>query len=55
MLTATEVADELGVTRRAGARQAALSAAVRLAKRERRLQARIERLNGSLSGYNQNI
>ncbi|MGI8576532.1 MAG: hypothetical protein ACR2KG_01145 [Nocardioidaceae bacterium] len=55
MSTATDVAREIGVSRRAEAKQAALSAAVRLAKRERRLQARIERLNASLSSYGEDI
>ncbi|MBA2456097.1 MAG: hypothetical protein H0V48_06120 [Nocardioidaceae bacterium] len=50
MPTAYEsVAREIGVSRRAEADEAALSAAVRLGARERRLQRRLERVNGRLA------
>ena len=48
MLTATDVAREIGVSRRAEAREAALGTAVRLARRQDRLQARIQRLEETL-------
>lgn len=50
MLTATDVAREIGVARRAEARDAALSTAVRLARRQKRLSRRIERIEQSLAG-----
>jgi hypothetical protein len=50
MFTAPDVAREIGVSRRAEARESELSAAVRLANRQRRLQHRIQRLQGQLSG-----
>jgi hypothetical protein len=50
MLTATDVAREIGVVRRAEARQAALSTAVRLARRQERLTNRRRRLEESLTG-----
>ena len=40
-----DVARGIGVSRRAEAKEAALSSAVRLANRERRLQARLARLH----------
>lgn len=53
MLTAPDVAREVGVSRRAEARESELTAAARLANRERRLRRRIERLNGHLAGHPQ--
>jgi hypothetical protein len=50
MLTALDVAREIGVSRRAEARESELTAAIRLANRQRRLQRRIQRLNGQLAG-----
>ncbi len=50
MLTAPDVAREIGASRRAEARESELTAAFRLAKRQRRLQHRLQRLNGQLSG-----
>lgn len=53
MFTAYEVlAREIGASRRAEAEEAALSTAVRLAARERRLQRRLDRVHGRLSGQN---
>ncbi len=50
MPTAYEyLAREIGVSRRAEAEEAALSTAVRLATRERRLQRRLDRVQGHLS------
>lgn len=50
MPTAYEfVAREIGVSRRAEAEEAALSTAVRLAARERRLQRRLDRVHGQLN------
>ncbi|CAN5550512.1 MAG: hypothetical protein H0V23_10905 [Nocardioidaceae bacterium] len=52
MPTAYEyLAREIGVSRRAEAEEAALSTAVRLATRERRLQRRLERVHGHLSAH----
>lgn len=50
MLTAPDVAREIGVSRRAEARESVLLAAARLARRERRLQRRIHRLDERMSG-----
>ena len=49
MLTAPDVAREVSVSRRAEARESALVSAARLARRQRRLEQRIERLNGYLA------
>ncbi len=50
MPTAYEfLAREIGVSRRAEAEEAALSTAVRLAARERRLQRRLARVHGQLN------
>jgi len=51
MLTATDVAREIVTSRRAEARQAALSKAVRLARRQRRLSDRIQRVDEQLAGH----
>jgi len=45
------LAREIGVSRRAEAEEAALSTAVRLAARERRLQRRLDRVRGHLSAH----
>ena len=45
MHTVMDVARGIGASRRAEAREAALSSAVRLANRERRLEARLARLH----------
>ncbi|MDX6298194.1 MAG: hypothetical protein QOI51_2051 [Nocardioidaceae bacterium] len=50
MWTATDLAREIGVARRAEAREVALSTAVRLARRQKRLNKRIERIEESLAG-----
>ena len=50
MLTATDVAREVGVARRAEAHQAALIAAVRLARRQARLSNRRKRLEETIAG-----
>lgn len=49
MLTDTDVAREIGATRRAEAEQATRGAAVRLARRQRRLAARIQRVEERLA------
>lgn len=50
MSTAYEyLAREIGVSRRAEAEEAALSTAARLTTRQRRLQRRLDRVNGRLS------
>ena len=49
MWTATDVARELGVARRTEAHQAALSTAVRLARRQQRLEARRKKLEETLA------
>lgn len=51
MLTAPDVAREIGVARRAEARESELTAAVRLANRQARLQRRIQRLDGHLAAH----
>jgi hypothetical protein len=48
MWTGTDVAREIGVARRAEAHQAALTTAVRLARRQERLTARRKRLEAAL-------
>ncbi len=50
MHTAPDVAREIGVARRAEARQSVLLAAARLARRERRLQRRIQQLDERIAG-----
>ena len=51
VLTATDVAREIGVSRRAEAREAALMPAeARLARRQQRLNARMERVEKSIIG-----
>jgi hypothetical protein len=50
MFSAPEVAREIGASRRAEARESALSAAVRLANRERRLRSRRQRAEERLAG-----
>ncbi len=55
MLSAPDVAREIGVSRRAEARESVLSAAVRLANRERRLQRRRQRIEERLAGQGFNI
>ena len=55
MLTAPDVAREIGVARRAEARKSVLSAAARLARRERRLQRRIQRLDEQLAGQSLDV
>jgi hypothetical protein len=54
MFSAPDVAREIGVSRRAEARESALSAAVRLANRERRLSSRRQRAEERLSGQHFN-
>ncbi len=49
MLTATDVAREIVVSRRAEADEAALSSRVRLARRHKRLTNRIERIEQRLT------
>jgi hypothetical protein len=49
-MIATDVAREIGVSRRAEARRSAMSAAARLASREQRLQRRRQRLEERLVG-----
>ena len=51
MLTATDVAREVSVSRRAEARESELVSAVRLARRHRRLERRIERINAHLAAH----
>ncbi len=50
MITAADVAREIGVERRAEARESVLSAKARLAKREQRIQRRIQRIDRYLAG-----
>lgn len=50
MLTAPDVAREIGVSRRAEARESVRLAAARLANRERRIHRRRQRLDGYLAG-----
>jgi hypothetical protein len=50
MLTAPDVAREIGVQRRAEARESVLSAAARLARRERRIHRRLQRLDEQIAG-----
>ncbi len=50
MITAADVARELGVERRAEARQSILLAKARLARREARMQRRIQRIDSHLAG-----
>jgi hypothetical protein len=51
MLTATDVAREIVASRRAEANQAALSTAVRLARRQQRLNDRIQRVDERIAGH----
>ena len=51
MLTAADVAREISVSRRAEARESELISAARLARRQRRLERRIERVNGFLAAH----
>jgi hypothetical protein len=51
MLTVTDVAREVSVSRRAEARESELTAAARLARRQRRLERRIARVDGFLAGH----
>lgn len=51
MLTATDVAREVLASRRAEAHQAALTKAVRLARRQQRLNDRIQRVDEQLAGH----
>jgi len=51
MLTAPDVAREVSVSRRAEARESELVSAARLARRQQRLERRIERLNGRLAAH----
>ena len=44
------VAQEIGVTHRASAEQAAMRAVARLASREQRMRLRMERVTGRLAG-----
>jgi hypothetical protein len=50
MLTAPDVAREIGVTRRAEARESVLLAAARLARRQRRIDRRLQRIDEQLAG-----
>lgn len=50
MNTAPDVAREVGVARRAEARESVLLAAARLARRERRLHRRMQRLDEQIAG-----
>ncbi len=50
MTTAPDLAREIGVSRRADARESALLAAARLARRERRIRHRLERVNSQIAG-----
>lgn len=50
MLTAPDVAREIGVARRAEARESVLLAAARLARRERRIHQRLQRIDEQLAG-----
>ena len=50
MLTATDVAREIAASRRAEAHEAALGTAVRLARRKKRLNKRIQRIDEQLAG-----
>jgi hypothetical protein len=50
MLTAPELAREIGVARRAEARDSVLLAAARLARRERRIHRRLQRIDEQLAG-----
>lgn len=49
MLTGTEVAREIAATRRAEAEEATRGTAIRLARRQRRLAARLRRAEERLS------
>jgi hypothetical protein len=51
MLTAPDVAREVSVSRRAEARESELVSAARLARRQQRLERRIERLNSRLAAH----
>ncbi len=51
MLTAQDVAREVSVSRRAEARESELISAARLARRQRRLERRIERVNSHLAAH----
>lgn len=51
MLTAPDVAREVSVSRRAEARESELISAARLARRQRRLERRIDRVNGYLAAH----
>jgi hypothetical protein len=50
MISAPDIAREIGVSRRAEARRSALAAAVRLANREARLRRRRQRAEERLAG-----
>lgn len=50
MLTATDVAREIVASRRAAAQEVALTTAVRLARRQERLNSRIRRVDERLTG-----
>ncbi|MBA2698699.1 MAG: hypothetical protein H0U61_08000 [Nocardioidaceae bacterium] len=50
MFTAPDLVREIGVSRRAEARESVLLAAARLANRERRIRRRLQRLDGHLAG-----
>ncbi len=50
MFTAPDVAREIGVARRAEARESVLLAAARLARRERRLHRRMQRVDEQIAG-----
>ena len=51
MLTASDVAREVSVSRRAEARESELVSAARLARRQRRLERRIERLHAHIAAH----
>jgi hypothetical protein len=51
MLSAPDVAREVSVSRRAEAREYELISAARLARRQRRLERRIERVNRHLAAH----
>ncbi len=50
MFSAVDVAREIGVSRRAAARESVVSSAIRLANRERRIQRRRRRVEERLAG-----
>lgn len=50
MLSAPDVAREIGVMRRAEARESVLLAAAKLARREQRIHSRRQRIDEQLSG-----